>query len=93
MSSPISVKVLFFAKAKDLVQMSTTTLSLPTSPYHTTGTQLTQLILSQFPQLRDLGDTFVLAVNQQYIDINDSIMDIVIANHCEIAVIPPLSGG
>ena len=54
------VTVLFFARAKDLVNSPSATLHL-TSPDHT-AISLRGAILAAHPQLAELGNTFVLAI-------------------------------
>ena len=66
MSDTISVNLLLFAKARELVGASSVSLSVTSST--STHSELLEQILSQFPVLSRLGDSFVLSLNEQYID-------------------------
>jgi len=82
----VEVKVLFFAKARELVGCSSTTCRLPTSSI--TVEQLTTALLVNYPELTGLGGAFVISLNEQYLEGSVSLKE-----GDELAVIPPISGG
>ena len=84
----VAVSLLLFAKARELVGSSTVSLSLPSST--STYSDLVTFILETFPVLKRLGGTFVLSLNENYID-QDSELSLRPGD--ELAVIPPISGG
>ena len=84
----VAVSLLLFAKARELVGSSSVNLSVPSST--STYSDLVTLILEAFPVLKRLGGTFVLSLNENYID-QDS--EISLGTGDELAVIPPISGG
>jgi len=86
----ITIKVLFFAQAKELVGTSERILKLPTSFSETTIENLKSYIINKVPELAHIANSFVLAVNCNY---NSQDEIIKIEKHTEIAIIPPLSGG
>ena len=57
---------------------------------YASGTALLQGIVAAWPQLAPLADSMVLAVNEDYVDM-DSGLTLRAAD--EVALIPPLSGG
>ena len=84
----VTVSLLLFAKARELVGSSSVGLSLPSST--STYSDLVSSVLESFPVLKRLGGTFVLSLNENYID-QDS--EISLRTGDELAVIPPISGG
>ena len=84
----VAVSLLLFAKARELVGSSSVNLSVPSST--STYSDLLTFILEAFPVLKRLGGTFVLSLNENYID-QDS--EISLRTGDELAVIPPISGG
>ena len=84
----VAVSLLLFAKARELVGSSSVSLSLPSST--STHSDLVSSVLESFPVLKRLGGTFVLSLNENYID-QDS--EISLRTGDELAVIPPISGG
>jgi len=79
------VRVLFFGMLKDVVGNSAEDAEFPP------GTDLRALFASyaaRFPQLNELSQSIVLARNQQFADISESI-----AEGDEVALLPPVSGG
>ena len=84
----VAVSLLLFAKARELVGSSCVGLSLPSST--STHSDLVSSVLESFPVLKRLGGTFVLSLNENYID-QDS--EISLRTGDELAVIPPISGG
>ena len=84
----VAVSLLLFAKARELVGSSSVSLSLPSST--STYSDLVSSVLELFPVLKRLGGTFVLSLNENYID-QDS--ELLLRTGDELAVIPPISGG
>ena len=84
----VAVSLLLFAKARELVGSSSVSLSLPSST--STYSDLVSSVLELFPVLKRLGGTFVLSLNENYID-QDSELSLRTGD--ELAVIPPISGG
>ena len=82
------ITVLFFAKSRELVESSSAQLTLQPQ---TTGAVLKQSILTAYPALNVIADSFVLAHNQEYVD--DLEAQIVLSAGDEVAIIPPISGG
>ena len=84
---PRYVKVLFFAKARELAGVNHSEIVV-------TGTltyrQLTDKIINQFG-LETIRDSIILALNEEWLDRQSSFIEF--TDKDEIAVIPPLSGG
>src|SRR5947209_3458298 len=86
----IQVRVLFFAKARELVKFSEATISL--KEHSLTPRNLFEEILNHWPNLRPLQNCMILARNQAYLDL-DSETEVQLVVGDEIAVIPPISSG
>lgn len=80
------VKILFFAKAREIIGRKECYITVPRSVSYT---NLTDKIIGQF-KLESIRDTLILAVNEEFIP-SDRILTL--SEKDEIAVIPPLSGG
>ena len=85
--SEVTITVLLFAKARELVGSSSVTTSVPASIRYN---QLLAHLETEYPGLQRLARTFVLSLNENYIDQEE---ELVLTNGDEIAVIPPISGG
>ena len=84
----VSVNILFFAKAKELVNQVSSVVFLSKV---TSFLLIVEEILREFPSLAKLKDTFILSLNQDYITKDNS--NIILKIDDEIAIIPPISGG
>lgn len=87
----VSVKLLFFAKARELVQVSASELSL--SSQVVKQKHLYSILEAQFPQLLVLQRSYALALNEEYLDRDLPDQDITFSQSDELAIIPPISGG
>ena len=85
--SEVKITVLLFAAARELVGRSSVEISVPSIIRYQ---ELIRQLESQLPRLKTLNRTFVLSLNEDYIDQEE---EIVLTSADEIAVIPPISGG
>jgi molybdopterin converting factor small subunit len=83
------VEILFFGKARELLNLSSSQIKLPCS---TTKAEIFSSVESSFPELRQLSGCFVLALDQDYLE-RGSTERVRLSNRSELAVIPPISGG
>ncbi|CAG5115371.1 unnamed protein product, partial [Candidula unifasciata] len=81
------INLLFFAKSKEIVGQKQTQIYLPKK---TTGKNILEGILNEFPGLQLIANNVVLSLNEEYIDNNTEVN---LRAGDEIAVIPPVSGG
>ena len=80
----MEIQLLFFGITTDLVGKNSILYSLRDN---TTVDQLKNILISQFPALKNLNE-FAIAVNEDYAE------DILILNDGDVvAIIPPVSGG
>ena len=85
-----TVKILFFAKARELVLKDSDTILLFLEGNVTTGGEILNQVLVKYPALTPIAKNIVLAINQEYVELEQVIK---IESKSEIAIIPPLSGG
>lgn len=85
-----TVKVLFFASAKDATGISQTSLSLEDGAHTTT---FRKVLATKYPSLADTvldEDSLTLALNEEYVQTGAVIS---LKEGDTIALIPPISGG
>ena len=82
----VRVKVLFFAKARELAGLRESELVLPAD---VTSSELKARVLADF-NLESIKDVVNLAVNEEFVEPDIKLS---LTEKDEIAVIPPLSGG
>src|SRR5215216_6313812 len=85
MSDRVSIRVLFFGAARDVVDSNPLDLSLDAPA---TVASAFQNLVSRFSQLERFGRSLLFAVNQEY-----ATPDTVLKENDELAVFPPVSGG
>jgi molybdopterin converting factor subunit 1 len=81
----VNIKVLFFAKSRELVGFSEATLLIPSKIFYA---DLLNTICAKY-NLNVIKDNIILALNEEYCE----NCELQIKQGDEIAVIPPLSGG
>ncbi|CAL9768522.1 unnamed protein product [Musa acuminata subsp. burmannicoides] len=81
----IKIKVLFFARARDLTGSTELCLEMPDG---STARDCMNKLLIEFPNLREIYNSMVLALNEEYVPEST-----VLRNKDELAIIPPISGG
>lgn len=85
----VEVKILFFAKSRELVGVREKKVTLQT---RLTTSQLRQNIINLFPCLKVIENNFLIAVNEEYLA-PDNDVTVVLNTGDELAIIPPISGG
>ena len=90
MAAHVKVRVLFFAKAREIAETSRATLSLPN--VELSVSDIVEKLEELFPQLSILRGSFILALNEEYLD-GDGDLRVNLSEDDELAVIPPISGG
>ena len=85
------VKVLFFAKSKEITKIAEGQLTIKTNSTIKIR-QIYQALESQWPDLKKLKRSFALALNEEYLETNQNSV-ISVQESDTLAVIPPISGG
>ena len=85
MKNKVSIRVLFFGAARDVVDANPLDLSLEAPA--TVGSAF-QSLVARFSQLERFGRSLLFAVNQEY-----ATRDTLLKENDELAVFPPVSGG
>ncbi|KAH8866873.1 Molybdopterin synthase sulfur carrier subunit [Schistosoma japonicum] len=86
----VNKKVLLFGEASELVGCKEVIIQLPKV---CTKETLKDNIIEQLIKLKPLKDSFIIAIDWHYLDIDTSVNQISIEEIEEIAVLPPISGG
>ncbi|CAN0320032.1 unnamed protein product [Phaeothamnion confervicola] len=84
----MKAKVLFFASARELAGVSSTEVELPGEASSTSA--LRRRLAEQIPALAPIAATITLAVNHEYLPVEE---DAPLKDGDEVALIPPISGG
>lgn len=87
MENYVRVKLLFFAKSRELAGIKECEIELPNQIHYIKLIEL----LSVTYNLQTLKKTFLIALNSDYCDESVSIVNL--REGDELAVIPPISGG
>jgi molybdopterin converting factor small subunit len=87
----ISIKVLFFAQAREQTKLSEGRVSFEVKRQFTASHLLNEII-QNYPGLKPLQNCVILSKNCTYLDL-DSQEFIQLSSNDEIAVIPPISSG
>ena len=85
MTNKVSIRVLFFGAARDVVDANPLDLSLEAPA--TVGSAF-QSLVARFSPLERFGRSLLFAVNQEY-----ATPDTILKENDELAVFPPVSGG
>src|SRR6185369_2649330 len=85
MTNKVSIRVLFFGAARDVVDANPLDLSLEAPA--TVGSAF-QSLVEKFSPLERFGRSLLFAVNQEY-----ATPETVLKENDELAVFPPVSGG
>lgn len=81
----ITIRVLFFGAARDVVDHNPLSLSLDAD---TSVAAAFQQLVQKYPDLSRFGRSLLFAVNQEY-----ATLDTDLTNNDELAIFPPVSGG
>src|ERR1044071_8673949 len=84
-TTKVSIRVLFFGAARDVVDANQLELSLDAPA---TVSSAFQNLIARFAQLERFGRSLLFAVNQEY-----ATPDTMLKENDELAVFPPVSGG
>jgi len=85
MDSEIKVRVKFFASAREIVGHREVEMRIKKG---TKANDLLEILIKRYPDLNDLKDQLILAVNKQTGKADKNLKD-----GDEIAVLPPVTGG
>lgn len=88
MTDKIAVKLLFFAKARELTGKTEAEISI-SGEKHTLKTLLHEII-NFYESLQPLVNSLLIAINEEYVDPSQTVC---LKNGDIVAILPPLSGG
>jgi molybdopterin synthase catalytic subunit len=83
----VTIRVLFFGAARDVVDKNPCPLSLSMDQPPTVASAFQQLV-ERFPGLERFGRSLLFAINQEYATVDTDLKD-----NDELAIFPPVSGG
>lgn len=87
MENLVCVKLLFFAKSRELSGISECNVNLPKKILYS---DLIEYLCAAY-NLRSLNSTFLIALNSEYCDESNTSLELSAGD--ELAIIPPISGG
>eukprot|EP01147_Barroeca_monosierra_P008102 gene8102-10108_t len=87
MERTVEVNILLFAECKERAGTSSLELSLPSE---TCPKDIFTTLTTRYPSLKGVLSSVVLALNEEYIDMDSMIR---LKESDTLAIIPPLSGG
>lgn len=87
MNDQVLIKILFFAKSREIAGISETNLKVDNK---ISGNHLLNIICCNYG-LELIKKSLILAINEEYVENLETIIDI--KNNDIIAIVPPISGG
>lgn len=87
MNDQVLIKILFFAKSREIAGISESNLKVENK---ISGHQLLDLICTNYG-LEIIKKSLILAINEEYVENLETVIDI--KQNDIIAIVPPISGG
>eukprot|EP01134_Creolimax_fragrantissima_P006665 CFRG6665T1 len=87
MTDAVQVRLLFFARSRELAGTSETSIQVPKT---TTVNNLLKIIVKHYPQLEPVVDSVAVAVNEEF---QGNSVELTLTAGDIVAIIPPISGG